>query len=153
MASLYLAGPLFTYAERHWNHGLATGLVNAGHQVWLPQEMAGLALKGDELNPNMIFESAINGISAANIVIAILDGPDPDSGTAFECGYAYALNIPVIGVRTDFRRGGDDQEANVNLMLAQGVTHMITITSPATDNNSPALTEKICAIIDSLPSV
>lgn len=153
MASLYLAGPLFTYAERQWNYELARDLVNAGHQVWLPQEMAGLALESDELNPKVIFKSAITGLSAANIVVAILDGPDPDSGTAFECGYAYALNIPIIGVRTDFRRGGDDQEANVNLMLSEGTTRMVTVTRPTNDNNSSALTEKICAIIDSLPVV
>ena len=150
MASLYLAGPLFTHAERQWNQELATALVNASHNVWLPQEMAGLALKTDKVNLRTIFSSTINGLSAADFVIAIFDGPDPDSGTAFECGYAYALNIPIIGVRTDFRRGGDDQEANINLMLSQGTTHMVTITGPTDHDNSSALTDKICAIIDSL---
>ena len=149
MASLYLAAPLFTHAERQWNQELATALVNASHNVWLPQEMAGLALKTDKLNLKTIFSNAINGISAADFIIAIFDGTDPDSGTAFECGYAYALNIPIIGIRTDFRRGGDDQETNVNLMLSQGATRMVSITGPTDDNSFSALTDKISAIIDS----
>ena len=34
---LYLAGPLFTQAERAWNLRLATALTEAGHDVFLPQ--------------------------------------------------------------------------------------------------------------------
>jgi len=48
---------------------------------------------------------------------------DPDSGTSFECGLAYALGIPIVAVRTDFRAGGDalpgQRLATINLMLAQ----------------------------------
>ena len=31
-----------------------------------------------------------------------MDGPDPDSGTAWECGYAFG-KTPVLLVRTDLR--------------------------------------------------
>ncbi|MEO5704246.1 MAG: hypothetical protein ABIZ52_01400, partial [Candidatus Limnocylindrales bacterium] len=31
-----------------------------------------------------------------------MDGPDPDSGTAWECGYAFGKK-PIVLVRTDFR--------------------------------------------------
>ncbi|NOZ76649.1 MAG: nucleoside 2-deoxyribosyltransferase, partial [Euryarchaeota archaeon] len=37
---------------------------------------------------------------------------------AFECGLAHALGIPVVGLRTDFRRVGE-HGAEVNLMLSE----------------------------------
>ena len=37
-------------------------------------------------------------------VVANTDGPDPDSGTSWECGYAYRKK-PVILFPTDFRTG------------------------------------------------
>src|ERR1700694_2816055 len=35
---IYLAGPLFTTAEREFNAALAAGLRALGHEVWVPQE-------------------------------------------------------------------------------------------------------------------
>ncbi|MDD1656755.1 MAG: nucleoside 2-deoxyribosyltransferase, partial [Methanomicrobiales archaeon] len=43
------------------------------------------------------------------------DGPDADSGTAWEMGYASALGVPVIALRTDSRRFS--AERRLNLML------------------------------------
>jgi len=55
--------------------------------------------------------------NGADIVVAVIDGADADSGTAWEMGYAYAHNKPVIAVRTDFRRVGMHEQ--VNLMLEE----------------------------------
>jgi hypothetical protein len=49
-----------------------------------------------------IFSTDVGGIDWADALVAILDGPDPDSGTAWECGYAFGKK-PVVLVRTDFR--------------------------------------------------
>ncbi len=41
------------------------------------------------------------------MVIAFLDGPQADDGTAWEIGYFYAQKSPeqkIIGIRTEFRR-------------------------------------------------
>jgi nucleoside 2-deoxyribosyltransferase len=35
---LYIAGPLFSAAERSWNAELAAALRDGGHTVFLPQE-------------------------------------------------------------------------------------------------------------------
>jgi nucleoside 2-deoxyribosyltransferase len=48
-----------------------------------------------------------------------MDGVDPDSGTAWEVGYAYGKE-PVILVRTDFRRTGTG--APYNAIIAQSAT-------------------------------
>lgn len=40
----------------------------------------------------------------ADVVLAVLDGPDVDSGTAAEIGFASAAGVPVVGLRTDSTR-------------------------------------------------
>jgi nucleoside 2-deoxyribosyltransferase len=93
---IYFAGPLFSAAERAWNAELAAALRAAGHEVFLPQDQErGKPAAG-------IFATDVAGIDWADTLIAIMDGPDPDAGTAWECGYAYGRK-PVLLVRTDFR--------------------------------------------------
>ena len=128
---LYLAGPLFTQAERLWNQTLAQGLRQAGHEVFLPQEAIA---ELDRLEADPIFELDLNGVRAAEALVAVLDGADPDSGTCFECGVAHALGRPIVAVRTDFRAGGDalpgQTMPTVNLMLSQAVTEAIELVDP-----------------------
>ena len=111
---VYLAGPLFTGAERSWNAGVAEALRAAGHEVFLPQE------KEASTDAAEIFATDVGGIDWAEGVVAIMDGLDPDSGTAWEVGYAYRKK-PIVLVRTDFRtlagRSGD-----YNPMLSEAAT-------------------------------
>jgi nucleoside 2-deoxyribosyltransferase len=55
-------------------------------------------------------------LAAADAVLAVLDGPDADSGTAAEVGWAAANHIPVIGWRSDFRLA-EHEAAAVNLQV------------------------------------
>jgi nucleoside 2-deoxyribosyltransferase len=55
-------------------------------------------------------------LEEATAVLAVLDGPDVDSGTAAEIGWAAAHRRPVIGLRTDFRLA-DHEAAVVNLQV------------------------------------
>lgn len=56
-------------------------------------------------------------IRESDFMIAVLDGVDVDSGTASEIGFARGIGKPVIGLRTDFRRTGDNDGAVVNLQV------------------------------------
>jgi nucleoside 2-deoxyribosyltransferase len=128
---LYFAGPLFTQAERAWNRAIADALSAAGHRVFLPQtEVQAI----DSLEADAIFQVDVDGVKSADVVVAILDGADADSGTCFECGIAYALGIPIVAVRTDFRGGGDalpgQKLATVNLMLAQAAAGVVLVSEP-----------------------
>lgn len=128
---LYLAGPLFTQAERAWNLQLAHALTEAGHKVFLPQtEVKAIAT----LDADEIFAIDVDGVRSSDAVVAVLDGADPDSGTSFECGLAFALGIPIVAVRTDFRAGGDalpgQKMATINLMLAQSASKVVALTNP-----------------------
>ena len=126
---IYLAGPLFTQGERNWNDEFASALRATGYSVIVPQEQAAALIKrGEQLSATLtrsLFESAIQGVRDADVVVAILDGSDADSGTSFECGYAFALKKPIVGVRTDLRSGGDSPTGGVNLMLAEGCHRLV----------------------------
>jgi nucleoside 2-deoxyribosyltransferase len=64
-----------------------------------------------------IGRSNVDMIGRCVAVLSLLDGPDADSGTAAEIGYAAALLRPVVGFRTDLRRSGDNVAAPVNLQV------------------------------------
>ena len=108
---IYLAGPLFSSAERAWNKQLEQLLVQLGHEVFLPQEKE-LAQR----TAKAILEADLIGLNWAEVIVAIMDGPDPDSGTCWECGYSFGKK-PVILLRTDFRASGDPQLGPFNPML------------------------------------
>jgi nucleoside 2-deoxyribosyltransferase len=118
---LYFAGPLFTSAERAWNQDVATALRDGGHEVFLPQDQEpGKDAPG-------IFGTDVAGIDWADALVAIMDGPDPDSGTAWECGYAYGKK-PILLVRTDIR-GQTRSGAAYNAMLTESATIRLDLPS------------------------
>jgi nucleoside 2-deoxyribosyltransferase len=80
--------------------------------VVLPQDFR---LEGRYNDPKTyadIFKQCLAEIDSADAVVAVLDGADADSGTAFEVGYAFSRRVPIVGVRTDYR-AGQDRGANV----------------------------------------
>jgi len=117
VTKLYLAGPLFTLAEQNFNAELARFLKSEGFEVWLPQEH-----EPRRKTAKAIFEMDVAALEWADVIVACMDGPDPDSGTAWECGYAYAKGKPVVCYRTDFRITGDTAGAPYNLMLSESAT-------------------------------
>lgn len=56
-------------------------------------------------------------IDDCDLVFAVLDGADVDSGTASEIGYAFAKSKPIIGYRGDFRLSADNEGGKVNLQV------------------------------------
>ena len=111
---VYFAGPLFTGPERSWNAEVAQTLREAGHEVFLPQE------KEPGKDAAGIFAVDVGGLDWADGVVAIMDGPDPDSGTAWEVGYAFRKK-PIVLVRTDSRTLAG-QSGDYNPMLTEAAT-------------------------------
>lgn len=121
---LYLAGPIFTPREREHLAFLAKHLRKRGHDVFVPLELASPPLRpGSPRARGRTFGANVRELEQAEAVVAVLDGADADSGTAFEVGMAYARCTPVIGVRTDYRTLGN--EGVVNLMLERGCTVLL----------------------------
>lgn len=144
MEIVYLAGPLFTLAEREFNLRLAKELGNCcpGCEVILPQERAEKLLK-QENGPELVFRDCFQMIDKSDVVVSILDGADADSGTCIELGYAFARNIPVIGIRTDFRAS---EHRGLNLM----VSHVCSVLISAYTERTPELATKITTAIENI---
>ncbi|MDP8242865.1 MAG: nucleoside 2-deoxyribosyltransferase [Candidatus Hinthialibacter antarcticus] len=64
-----------------------------------------------------IAERNAANIRECELMLAVLDGVDVDSGTASEIGYAFALGKRIYGLRTDFRRAGENEGVCVNLQV------------------------------------
>jgi nucleoside 2-deoxyribosyltransferase len=56
-------------------------------------------------------------IRSCNLVLGILDGPELDSGTVSEIGFAAALGKRCYGLRTDFRDCGEFDGLPFNLQV------------------------------------
>jgi len=125
---IYMAGPLFTTAEIEFNVKLKEALISLGHEVHLPQEH-----EPREKTAKAIFEADVEGLDWAELVLANMDGPDPDSGTCWECGYAYKKK-PVIVYRTDFRNIVDYTNAMVNLMLTESAYRVVSAPLKSIEN-------------------
>ena len=131
---IYLAGPLFATAEQEFNRQLYSALRHAGHEVWLPQEH-----EPRERTAKAIFEEDVGGMDWAEVIVANMDGADPDSGTCWECGSAYGKK-PIVLYRTDFRRAGDAEDTPFNLMISQSANAIIM----APRASPQQVAEKVC---------
>jgi nucleoside 2-deoxyribosyltransferase len=110
---IYFAGPLFTPSERRYIDDCAAQLRGAGFDVFVPHEHE-LALDGT-VTAERIFAKDWEALSEANAVLAILDGPMIDDGTACEIGIFYGLmrtdesKQGIVGLVTDLRALRDSE--------------------------------------------
>ena len=118
---IYLAAPLFTEAERKYNVFLCNILEENVYDVFLPQREVS-QYEGSH-KPSRIYNADLAGLRNSDCVVAICDGADVDSGTAWECGYACSRGIPVIALRTDFRAFGTDER--FNLMIQESARKVV----------------------------
>ena len=117
---IYLAGPLFCESKQAWHRATKTRIeAETEYDVVWPYELfdqAEILTWGNDA-PLRVMEACRDSLAVCSLVVALLDGPQVDDGTAWEIGYAHAQGIPVIGVRTDFRQAGDVPGAVVNAMV------------------------------------
>jgi Nucleoside 2-deoxyribosyltransferase len=123
---VYFAAPLFTPYERGFIDECTVQLRAAGFDVFVPHEHV-LALDST-VTAELVFAKDWAALSESNAVLAILDGPVIDDGTACEIGMFYGLmrsdpaKKGIVGLVTDLRalrhgeRGG--QASGLNLFVA-----------------------------------
>jgi nucleoside 2-deoxyribosyltransferase len=130
---IYLAGPLgFSEAGRAFhNDTLVPFLKQHGHTILDPwtltdarkiQAVAALPYGQEKKNAWVALNKEVGAnntaaIDRCDLVVAILDGVDVDSGTAAEIGYAFARGKPVVGYRGDFRLSADNEGSTINLQV------------------------------------
>lgn len=129
---VYVASPLgFAESTRAYLQVIVESLQSAGQQVLNPWDQPEgrkiLKAQGVEDRKSRlralaganraVAEANERAIRSCDWMLAILDGVDVDSGTASEIGFAYGLGKRIIGLRTDFRRTGDNEGVVVNLQV------------------------------------
>ncbi len=117
---VFIAAPLFSEAEREFNRKIDELLRSNGFETVLPQRDIGDAWTEGH---RRVFEKDLAAIDGSDVVVAVLDGPDVDSGTAFEIGYSFARGKPVIGLKTDRRTFAPGEE--VNNMILQAAARLV----------------------------
>jgi len=100
---IYVAGPLFSTHERWYLERVAEALEAAGYRTFLPHRDAGLVTLSSDEERYRIFHADIEALKSCDLCVALLTGPDHDSGTSAELGYLYALGKPCIGITDDKR--------------------------------------------------
>lgn len=116
---IYLASPFFNEEELANVDRAEKILRGRGFTVFSPREHEvrdeGVGTPSWALRT---FHNDCRGIDASDIVVMLYYGGYSDSGTAWECGYAYGCHKPIIVVQL----GG-----NSNLMVHEGSHANITL--------------------------
>lgn len=116
---IYFAGPLFTPYERGYIDDCAAQLRADGFDVFVPHEHE---LAQSDATPQWIFAKDMDGLGPADAVLALLDGPMIDDGTACEIGIFFAQQQSdpskkgVVGLLTDLR-GTRGESTGLNLFV------------------------------------
>jgi nucleoside 2-deoxyribosyltransferase len=120
----YVASPLgFSEVGRHYYHEIyipALATVVTPVDPWALTSAAEIdaARAAGRLREMMldIGRRNMEAIRSSDLLAALLDGQEPDSGTVAELGYAVALGKTCFGLRSDLRQAGEEG-ATVNLQV------------------------------------
>ena len=117
---IYLASPFFDKAELERVDKVKEILDSKGLEVFSPKEHQNEHLEFGSIEwRKATFENDVKHIDWCDVVVAIIcKGNYDDSGTAWELGYAYATNKPVVLVNIT----GE----TINLMIADSIHALIT---------------------------
>ena len=97
MIKIYIASPFFNDTETSVLGKAEEILKKRGYDVYSPREHE--VREGNDGSPEWsreTFESDREGIDWCDCVVMLYWGSYSDSGSAWECGYAYAIHKPVI---------------------------------------------------------
>jgi nucleoside 2-deoxyribosyltransferase len=126
---LYVAGPLFSEAERAWLDALAARLRAEGFDCFVPHEnfpkLADVTLED-------VYRIDSEGLRSSNALVAWLDGPIVDDGTACEIGmFAELVRSDgdhyrgIVAITTDIRlerrRAGNVVGGGMNLFVGGAI--------------------------------
>jgi nucleoside 2-deoxyribosyltransferase len=120
---VYLASPFFNEEEIHI-YNRAIEILRGQHDIdlFVPREHTipnGWEMPNHQWAEN-VFAVDLLALQKADVVVVLNHGLYSDSGTAWECGYAYALNKQVVMVNY----GYDDTE--YSLMMLNGCSSVVS---------------------------
>lgn len=101
----YLANGLFSHGDRLVNEQIAEKLRKQINNLdlYVPQENDEINDKSKIADSMMISKADSDKLMQSDVLIAVLDGVEIDSGVAAEIGLFSSLSKPIIGLCTDIR--------------------------------------------------
>lgn len=129
----YVASPLFTVAQKirikkvvdalRWYHDVYSPMEHQVPNAW--------ELPNDEW-ASEVFKNDVEALNNADAVVVIYDGLYSDSGTAWEVGYAYAMNKQIFVIVAD-------EKEMQSLMVFGSASHLFTLDNfiKFVENNEP----------------
>jgi len=123
MPKIYVAGPLFTEEQRWLLERVDAVCREQGFETYLPHRDAGLFDRDSD--SSFFFQQDLRQLQEAAAVVAVLNGDDVDSGTAWEMGYFYAIKGgPIIGYVNDTRK--PHPKAQLNPMVVGSLLALVS---------------------------
>jgi len=119
----YLANGLFSLGDRLVNEQLAAAVREAVPDIalYVPQENDAINDKSAYADSLAIAQADLEMLQNSDVLIAVIDGVEIDSGVAAEIGAFSMLNRPIIGVMTDVRQQGRDNMQKIEALVRDGL--------------------------------
>ncbi|MFJ8101124.1 nucleoside 2-deoxyribosyltransferase [Lysinibacillus sp. NPDC096212] len=119
----YLANGLFSLGDRLVNEQLAAAIREAvpGIELYVPQENDAINDKTAYADSLAIAQADLEMLQNSDVLVAVLDGVEIDSGVAAEIGAFAMLNRPIVGVFTDVRQQGRDNMMKIEALVRDGI--------------------------------
>jgi nucleoside 2-deoxyribosyltransferase len=121
MNKVYIGGALFSPSERINLESIDSLCKELEFLTYLPHKDGGLFIRDDN-NSASFFIADRDNLDTSEIIIAVLNGTDIDSGTSWEIGYAYSKQKTVIGYLEDIRIFNPNRQ--LNPMILNSLNHL-----------------------------
>ena len=122
MKKIYVAVPLFTEGQRWLLERIDAVCREQGFTTYLPHRDAGVFDRDSD--SSFFFEQDLRQLRESAAVVAVLNGDDVDSGTAWELGYFYGLQQgPIVGYIHDSRK--PHPRAQLNPMVVNSLQALV----------------------------
>ncbi|ATP39959.1 nucleoside 2-deoxyribosyltransferase [Solibacillus sp. R5-41] len=118
----YLANGLFSIGDRYVNEVLAAKIREAVPTIdlYVPQENGAINDKNSYANSLAIAEADLASLQVSDVLIAVIDGIEIDSGVAAEIGAFSMLNRPIIALFSDVRQLGRTNTKKIDALIEDG---------------------------------
>lgn len=124
----YLANGLFSQADQMFNRYIANRVREAFPNInlYLPQENEGINDKAAYADSVMIFDGDNKYLDKADLLIAVIDGIEIDSGVASEIGRFLLMKENddreryVYALYTDTRQQGRENTSKIDALVSDG---------------------------------
>lgn len=119
----YLANGLFSIGDRYVNEVLAKAIREAvsGIDLYVPQENDAINDKSNYADSLAIAEADLASLQQSDVLIAVIDGVEIDSGVAAEIGAFSMLKRPIVALFSDVRQLGRDNTQKIEALIADGL--------------------------------